>query len=48
MSPELLAMPIINVKLVEGVIQPDQKWELISKLTDAVEGVYFGLRDQPL
>ena len=38
-------MPIINVKLVEGVFQTDQKRELISKLTDAVEGVYSGLRD---
>jgi 4-oxalocrotonate tautomerase len=38
-------MPIINVKLVEGAFQTDQKRELLSKLTDAVEGVYPGLRD---
>jgi 4-oxalocrotonate tautomerase len=38
-------MPIINVKLVEGVFRTDQKHELLSKLTDAVESVYPGLRD---
>lgn len=38
-------MPIINVKLVEGVFQAHQKHELLAKLTDAVEGVYPGLRD---
>ena len=38
-------MPIINVKLIEGAFQVDQKRELLSKLTDAVEGVYPGLRD---
>ena len=38
-------MPIINVKLVEGVFRTDQKHELLSKLTDAVEAVYPGLRD---
>ena len=38
-------MPIINVKLVEGAFQTDQKRELLSKLTDAVESVYPGLRD---
>lgn len=38
-------MPIINVKLVEGAFRPEQKRELLSKLTDAVEGVYPGLRD---
>ena len=38
-------MPIINVKLVEGVFRTDQKHELLSKLTDAVEVVYPGLRD---
>lgn len=38
-------MPIINVKLVEGALRTDQKHELLSKLTDAVESVYPGLRD---
>jgi 4-oxalocrotonate tautomerase len=38
-------MPIINVKLVEGVLQTDQKRQLLSRLTDAVESVYPGLRD---
>jgi 4-oxalocrotonate tautomerase len=38
-------MPIINVKLVEGAFRTDQKRELLSRLTDAVEHVYPGLRD---
>jgi len=38
-------MPIINVKIVEGAFRTDQKHELLSKLTDAVEAVYPGLRD---
>jgi 4-oxalocrotonate tautomerase len=38
-------MPIINVKLVEGVFHADQKRKLIAKLTDAMEEVYPGLRD---
>jgi 4-oxalocrotonate tautomerase family enzyme len=38
-------MPIINVKLVEGALQKQQRQELMSKLTDAVESVYPGLRD---
>lgn len=38
-------MPIINVKLVEGALQAEQKKQLLSKLTDAVEAVYPGLRD---
>jgi 4-oxalocrotonate tautomerase len=38
-------MPIINVKLVEGAFRVDQKRELVSKLTDALESVYPGLRD---
>jgi 4-oxalocrotonate tautomerase len=38
-------MPIINVKIVEGTFRTEQKHELLSKLTDAVEGVYPGLRD---
>jgi 4-oxalocrotonate tautomerase len=38
-------MPIINVKLVENTFSVDQKQELLSKTTDAVESVYPGLRD---
>jgi len=38
-------MPIINVKLVEGAFRADQKHELLSRLTDAVESIYPGLRD---
>lgn len=38
-------MPIINVKLVEGALRTEQKHQLVSKLTDAVEAVYPGLRD---
>ena len=45
MEMESQTMPIINVKLVEGAFQTDQKRKLISKLTDAVEEVYSGLRD---
>jgi 4-oxalocrotonate tautomerase len=38
-------MPIINVKLVEGAFRTEQKHQLLSKLTDAVEAIYPGLRD---
>ena len=38
-------MPILNVKLVDGAFDADQKKQLISKLTDAVEDVHPGLRD---
>jgi 4-oxalocrotonate tautomerase len=38
-------MPIINVRLIEGVFTADQKNELLPKLTDAVEDVYPGIRD---
>ena len=38
-------MPILNVKLVRNAFDAKQKQELISKLTDAVESVYPGLRD---
>lgn len=38
-------MPIIHVKLVEGVFHAEQKRTLIAKLTDAMEEVYPGLRD---
>jgi 4-oxalocrotonate tautomerase len=33
-------MPIINFKAIEGVIAPEQKRELIEKLTDATAAVY--------
>jgi 4-oxalocrotonate tautomerase len=33
-------MPIVNFKAIEGVITPEQKRELITKLTDAVASVY--------
>lgn len=32
-------MPLIQVKLIEGVFTPEQKKELIGKLTDAVVDV---------
>lgn len=38
-------MPIIHVKLIEGVFEKEQKRKLIGKLTDALEEVYPGLRD---
>ncbi len=38
-------MPIVNVKLVEGAFGTEQKHQLLSKLTDAIEAVYPGLRD---
>ena len=34
-------MPLINVKLIEGVFSPDQKRQMVHKLTDtmvAIEG----------
>jgi 4-oxalocrotonate tautomerase len=33
-------MPLINFKAIEGVITPEQKRELIEKLTDATASVY--------
>jgi 4-oxalocrotonate tautomerase len=33
-------MPLINFKAIEGVITPEQKRELIKKLTDATASVY--------
>jgi 4-oxalocrotonate tautomerase len=33
-------MPLVNFKAIEGVITPEQKCELITKLTDAVASVY--------
>lgn len=33
-------MPLINFKAIEGVLAPEQKRELIEKLTDATAAVY--------
>lgn len=33
-------MPLVSFKAIEGVITPEQKRELITKLTDAVASVY--------
>lgn len=33
-------MPLINFKAIEGVITPEQKRQLIEKLTDATASVY--------
>jgi 4-oxalocrotonate tautomerase len=32
-------MPLINVKLIEGVFDPDQKREIIERLTETMVGV---------
>lgn len=32
-------MPLINVKLIEGVFSPAQKQEIVRKLTDATVGI---------
>ncbi|MBV9582826.1 MAG: 4-oxalocrotonate tautomerase family protein [Chloroflexi bacterium] len=32
-------MPLINVKLIEGVFSPDQKREIIHKLTDSMVSI---------
>lgn len=32
-------MPLINVKLVEGVFTPGQKQEMITQLTDTMVGI---------
>lgn len=32
-------MPFINVKLIEGVFTPEQKQEVIRKLTDTMVGI---------
>jgi 4-oxalocrotonate tautomerase len=32
-------MPFINVKLVKGVFTPDQKQEMITKLTETMVGI---------
>jgi 4-oxalocrotonate tautomerase len=33
-------MPLINFKAIEGVLAPEQKRQLIEKLTDATASVY--------
>ncbi len=32
-------MPLINVKLIEGVFTPEQKTEIVERLTDAMVSV---------
>lgn len=32
-------MPLINVKLIEGVFTPEQKTQIIEKLTDAMVAI---------
>ena len=32
-------MPFINVKLIEGVFTPDQKQEIVRRLTDAMVAI---------
>ena len=32
-------MPFVNVKLIEGVFSPDQKQDMITKLTDAMVSI---------
>lgn len=32
-------MPFINVKLIEGVFSPEQKQEIVRKLTDTMVGI---------
>jgi 4-oxalocrotonate tautomerase len=32
-------MPLINVKLIEGVFSPQQKQEIVGKLTDAMVSI---------
>ncbi|MDD5266432.1 MAG: 4-oxalocrotonate tautomerase family protein [Methylococcales bacterium] len=32
-------MPLVNVKLIEGVFTPNQKQEMIRKLTDAMVSI---------
>jgi 4-oxalocrotonate tautomerase len=40
-----LIMPVVNIKLVKGVYDSQQKQTLLTKVTDAIESVYPGLRD---
>lgn len=32
-------MPLINVKVIEGVFSPDQKTEIVERLTDAMVSI---------
>lgn len=32
-------MPLVNVKLIEGVFTPEQKQEMVHKLTDAMVSI---------
>lgn len=32
-------MPLINVKLIEGVFTPEQKQDIVRKLTDTMVGI---------
>jgi 4-oxalocrotonate tautomerase len=32
-------MPLINIKVIEGVFTPDQKHDIVRKLTDAMVGI---------
>ncbi|MGI8955749.1 MAG: tautomerase family protein [Chthoniobacterales bacterium] len=32
-------MPLVNVKLIEGVFTPEQKQEMVRKLTDAMVSI---------
>jgi 4-oxalocrotonate tautomerase len=32
-------MPFINIKVIEGVFTPDQKHDIVRKLTDAMVGI---------
>jgi 4-oxalocrotonate tautomerase len=36
---EEVVMPFVNVKLLEGVFSPDQKKEMITKVTDAMVAI---------
>jgi 4-oxalocrotonate tautomerase len=33
-------MPLVNVKLIEGVLDGDQKQEIVERLTDAMVAIY--------
>ena len=33
-------MPLVQIKVVEGVLTPDEKSQMISRVTDAVLSVY--------
>jgi 4-oxalocrotonate tautomerase len=38
-KPDWKNMPLINVKTVEGVLTPEQKQDIIRKLTDAMVSI---------